>query len=56
MRYSVYNKSMRKLVYETDNLSEAENYARKFMTKSRKHTIYDAELKTFNIQRIRKGN
>ncbi|WP_295211684.1 hypothetical protein [Ruminococcus sp.] len=55
MRYSVYNKKMRKLVFETDSLDEAEKYARREITKSRRHAIYDCDLKTFDMKEIRKA-
>lgn len=46
---------MRKLVFETDSLDEAEKYARREITKSRRHAIYDCDLKTFDMKEIRKA-
>ena len=47
MRYTVYNKAMKRPVFQTNDLEEAIDYTRRHPRKSRRHCIYDDELKTF---------
>lgn len=49
MRYTVYNKAMKRPVFQTNNLEEAIDYTRRHPRKSRRHCIYDDKLKTFDI-------
>lgn len=53
MRYTVYNKAMKRPVFQTNNLEEAIDYTRRHPRKSRRHCIYDDKLKTFDIKKIR---
>lgn len=53
MRYTVYNKAMKRPVFQTNNLEKAINYTRRHPRKSRRHCIYDDKLKTFDIKKIR---
>lgn len=50
MRYTVYNKAMKRPVFQTNNLEEAIDYTRRHPRKSRRHCIYDDKLKTFDIK------
>lgn len=53
MRYTVYNKAMKRPVFQTNDLEEAIDYTRRRPRKSRRHCIYDDKLKTFDIKKIR---
>ncbi len=53
MRYTVYNKAMKRPVFQTNDLEEAIDYTRRHPRKSRRHCIYDDKLKTFDIKKIR---
>ena len=53
MRYTVYNKAMKRSVFQTNDLAEAINYTRRHPRKSRRHCIYDDKLKTFDIKKIK---
>ena len=53
MRYTVYNKAMKRPVFQTNDLVEAIDYTRRHPRKSRRHCIYDDKLKTFDIKKIR---
>ena len=53
MRYTVYNKAMRRLVFETNDLEKALAYARKRPRNSRRHCIYDDKLKTFDVRKMK---
>lgn len=53
MRYTVYNKAMKRPVFQTNNLEEAIDYTRRHPRKTRRHCIYDDKLKTFDIKKIR---
>lgn len=53
MRYTVYNKAMKRPVFQTNDLEEAIDYTRRRPRKSRRHRIYDDKLKTFDIKKIR---
>ena len=55
MRYTVYNKAMKRPVFQTNDLEEAIDYTRRRPRKSRRHCIYDDKLKTFAIKKIRHG-
>lgn len=50
MRYTVYNKAMKRPVFQTNDLVEAIDYTRRHPRKSRRHCIYDDKLKTFYIK------
>ena len=51
MRYTVYNKAMKRPVFQTNDLEEAIDYTRRHPRKSRRHCIYDDKLKTFDIKK-----
>lgn len=51
MRYTVYNKAMKRPVFQTNVLEEAIDYTRRRPRKSRRHCIYDDKLKTFDIKK-----
>lgn len=51
MRYTVYNKAMKRPVFQTNDLVEAIDYTRRHPRKSRRHCIYDDKLKTFDIKK-----
>ena len=53
MRYTDYNKAMKRPVFQTNDLEEAIDYTRRHPRKSRRHCIYDDELKTYDIKKIR---
>lgn len=53
MRHTVYNKAMKRPVFQTNDLVEAIDYTRRRPRKSRRHCIYDDKLKTFDIKKIR---
>lgn len=42
MRYTVYNKAMKRPVFQTNDLEEAIDYTRRRPRKSRRHCIYVA--------------
>ena len=51
MRYTVYNKAMKRPVFQKNKLEEAIDYTRQQPRKSRRHFIYDDKLKTFDIKK-----
>lgn len=53
MRYTVYNKAMKRSVFQTNDLEEAINYTRRRPRKSRRHCIYDDKLKTFDVRKMK---
>ena len=46
MRYTVYNKAMKRPVFQTNNLEEAIDYTRRHPRKSRRHCIYCHKQRT----------
>ena len=53
MTYKVYNKPLKRPVFQTIDIEEAIDYTRRHPRKSRRHCIYDDKLKTFDIKKIR---